>query len=226
MNSVDPFNYYKNNFLGMNYLMHKKTKLKISNAQKRILTSLHKSDSVTVSMPRQKGLSSALSLYVAWILLYDYERRIIVITDSDNTGSHFISKVRDILQKSSDFNNTKLVVDNRNRIDYDFCSVKSRTASIDALRGEGPDIVIVENAAYIKNLGELMTPMEMVFSARNCQVIMTSTFERNYPISDFFKEWIIEKRKKSKFLMRNLLLEKASKYNVIDHESCEVLNFL
>lgn len=225
INSVDPFNYYKNNFWGMNYLMHRKNNLKLNITQKEILQSLHKSSEVTIVAPRQAGVSSTFALYVSWNLLYK-EKNIGVIVNNKAEGTSFLNKVRDTLVQSDDYNSTKLVIDKRNRIDYRFSNVKIYNHPIE-FRGTAPDILIFENAAFYDNLEDfLMCALPTINSIKDKQIIMSSTMETENICEGHFKKWFLAQRRKSNFFKKNLLLEKADDSNVIYNENCEVLNFL
>jgi hypothetical protein len=107
---------------------------------------------------RQIGISTAVACYALWIMIFHRDKAILVIATKEDTAKNMVTKVR----YAYDFLPVWLRVptEEKNKLSMRFnngSQIKASTAAEDAGRSEALSLLILDEAAFIKNAEDIWT---------------------------------------------------------------------
>ena len=125
---------------------------------------------------RQLGISEVTASYAAWLMLFHRNKNILVMATKAETAKNIIKKVKMALKKLPPFLQlANITTDNRLSVELDNGSqIKAIASSADAGRSEALSLLIIDEAAFVKNLEELWTGLLPTVTAGG-NIIMLST---------------------------------------------------
>jgi hypothetical protein len=129
------------------------------NFQKQLLKDFHDYRYNVILKSRQMGISTIVSGYVAWMMLFHKEKNILVMATKQNTAIEIVDKVRDIIQSVPDFLKLATVSTN-NRTKFELSNgskIQGTPTSKDAGRGQALSLLIIDEAAFVDDMEELWT---------------------------------------------------------------------
>lgn len=153
---------------------------------------------------RQMGISEATAAYAAWLMMFHRDKNILVIATKAETAKNLVKKVRTALTKIPKWLMlADIVVDNRMSLELNNGSViKAVASSGDAGRSEALSLLIIDEAAFIKNMDELWTGLLPTVKAGG-RAIMLST--PNGVGNVFHKTYIEAETKTNEFYPTRLM---------------------
>lgn len=127
--------------------------------QKELLKDFHDHRYNVILKSRQMGISTIVSGYVAWIMLFHKEKNILVMATKQNTAIEIVDKVRDMIQSVPDFLKLATVtINNRTKFELSNGSkIQGTPTSKDAGRGQALSLLIVDEAAFVDDMDDLWT---------------------------------------------------------------------
>lgn len=125
---------------------------------------------------RQLGISEITAAFAAWFMLFHRQKNILVMATKAATAKNIVKKVRTALKRIPKWLMlAESVSDNVMSIELDNGSqIKAITTSEDAGRSEALSLLIIDEAAFVRNLEELWTGLFPTVSAGG-RVIVLST---------------------------------------------------
>jgi len=125
---------------------------------------------------RQLGISEVTASYAAWLMLFHRNKNILVMATKAETAKNIIKKVKMALKKLPPFLQlTEIVTDNRLSIELaNGSQIKAIASSDDAGRSEALSLLIIDEAAFVKNLEDLWTGLIPTVTAGG-NIIVLST---------------------------------------------------
>jgi hypothetical protein len=132
---------------------------KTFNFQKQLLNDFHDHRFNIILKARQLGISTIVSGYVAWMLMFYKEKNVLVMATKLNTAIEIVDKVKDIIESVPEWlkivsvatnNKTKFELSNGSRI-------QGTPTSKDAGRGQALSLLIVDEAAFVDDMDDLWT---------------------------------------------------------------------
>jgi len=127
--------------------------------QKQLLKDFHDHRFNVILKSRQMGISTIVSGYIAWMMLFYKEKNILVMATKLNTAIEIVEKVKDIfnsippwlqIAEISVNNKTKLELDNGSKI-------QGVPTSKDAGRGQTLSLLVLDEAAHVEEMDDLWT---------------------------------------------------------------------
>ncbi len=219
---MHPEIYYKNNFYGLDKLNFRQySLLKMEGHQKEILNLFHKSNNVSIIKSRQIGMTSILALYISYMMLYGNKKTICICNPNKKMGHNFLNRLRDMLFKiqfSLEGSSNEYYKSYKEKLYYGDCLVSavSNSKELSRVRGYSVDLLIIDEACFIKDLEEIFSTIAFATFSRRGQVITTSS---TGGISDeIFKKWHKSAEKEFYTYKRELILEK-SKNIILNNDS-------
>jgi len=106
---------------------------------------------------RQLGLSTVVSGYIAWLMLFHRDKNVLVMATKLGTASNLVKKVKYIIKSVPSWLMIATVtIDNRNSFELSNGSqIKSTATSGDAGRSEALSLLVLDEAAFIDDMQEL-----------------------------------------------------------------------
>jgi len=214
---MHPEIYYNNNFYGFDkHNRGQYSLLKLDRHQKEMLKLFHKSNNVSVIKSRQIGMTSILALYVSYMMLYSNKKSIFICTHEKQMGHYFLNRLKEILFKEPQhINRNESYKLYKDRLYYGDCLIRA-IRSPKELRAYSVDLLIVDEACFVKELEGVFNLGAFIALSRGGQVIVASS---QGGISDrTFKMWHDSVKKEFYTYKRQLILEK-SKNIILNNDS-------
>lgn len=124
---------------------------------------------------RQLGLSTVTAAYAAWMALFHKEKNILIIATKLPTAVNFIKKVKTILNSLPGWLKISPFEDTRQEIRFkNGSSVKAIPTSEDAGRSEALSLLIVDEAAFIRNFEDIWTGLYPTLSTGGSAIILST----------------------------------------------------
>ena len=125
---------------------------------------------------RQLGLSTLTAAYAVWMALYQKDKNILVIATKLSVAQNFIKKVKTMIRSLPKWLVLPTIVTNNKQL-LEFShgsSIKAIPTSDDAGRSEALSLLIIDEAAFVRNFDELWTGLYPTISTGG-RVILLST---------------------------------------------------
>jgi hypothetical protein len=125
---------------------------------------------------RQLGISTLSAAYAVWLSLFYKEQSILIIATKQKVAQNIIRKVKTILSNiPSWLYITKVVGNNKQEVEFSNGSIiKAVPTSDDAGRSEALSLLIIDEAAFIKNFDTLWTGLYSTLSTGGRAIILST----------------------------------------------------
>jgi hypothetical protein len=125
---------------------------------------------------RQLGISEITAAYACWLMLFHRDKNILVMATKSETAKNIIKKVATALKKIPKWLLlADITTDNKLSIELSNGSqIKAIATSDDAGRSEALSLLIIDEAAFIKNLDELWTGLFPTINAGGSIVVLST----------------------------------------------------
>lgn len=152
----DPI-YFIENYCYIRHPLKGLIKFKLYEFQKETIKNYIAYDRVVVNKPRQMGFSTLTAAFVAWFTLFHNDKTTLFLANKQDVAKNLLKKVKLILAKIPDWMYlADLTVNQAHYIEFsNGSSVKAVATSEDAGRSESLSLVIVDEAAIIRNFAEV-----------------------------------------------------------------------
>ena len=126
---------------------------------------------------RQQGLSVVTAGYVAWLLMFGKDERILVVANDYKGASRFVDSVKIFLDNAPKWMlPDQRLVDNQRELKFsNGCSLKAVAASPQAGRGEALTLLILDETAFIEHADSIWMGAGIALSVTGGKCIMIST---------------------------------------------------
>ena len=161
---------------------------------------------------RQQGLSVVTAGYVAWLLMFGRDERILIVANDYKGASRFVDSVKIFLDNAPTWMlPDERVVNNQRELKFsNGCSLKAVAASPQAGRGEALTLLILDETAFIDHADAIWMGAGIALSVTGGKCIMIST---PYGTGNLYhRTWISaveEKEKENKAKMDDSPYERA-----------------
>ena len=125
---------------------------------------------------RQLGISTITAAYAAWLALFHKDKQILVIATKRTTAVNFIKKVKVIITKMPKWLMlSNIVANNTQGVEFaNGSSVKAIPTSDDAGRSEALSLLIIDEAAFIKNFDDLWAGLYPTLSTGGRTILLST----------------------------------------------------
>jgi hypothetical protein len=125
---------------------------------------------------RQLGLSTVTAGYALWLALFHKEKTILVIATKLPTAMNFIRKVKGMLMNLPKWLiMPRMVAENRQQLEFSNGSwIKAIPTSEDAGRSEALSLLVVDEAAFVRNFDELWMGLYPTLSAGGRAILIST----------------------------------------------------
>jgi hypothetical protein len=125
---------------------------------------------------RQLGLSTVTAMYAVWMALFHREKNILIIATKQAVAQNIVKKVKTaIASLPSWLILPKIKTSTKTWVEFDNgSSIKSIPTSEDAGRSEALSLLIIDEAAWIRNFAELWTGLYPTLSTGGRAIILST----------------------------------------------------
>ena len=166
--------------------------------QEAVLRQFMSGDYYLINKSRQLGISTLVSAYTLWLMLFHKDKNILVLATTHDTAKNLITKVRfsyDCLPswlkiKTSEHNQTKLKLINGSQ-------VVAKAATENAARSEAVTLLVIDEAAFIDNIELTWTSAQQTLATGGQCIALSSP---NGTGNWFYKAWTKAQNKENNFI--------------------------
>ncbi len=180
--------------------------------QKDLLNDFHDHKYNIILKSRQMGISTIVSGYVAWMLMFHKEKNVLVMATKLNTAIEIVEKVKDIIDSvPSWLRISYITVNNKTKLELDNGSkIQGTPTSKDAGRGQALSLLIIDEAAHVEDMDDLWTGLlPTVSTGGRCIALSTPNGVGNW----FHKAYIDAETGANNFKTTSIPWHKHPEYN-------------
>jgi len=166
--------------------------------QEKVLNLFRNNSYCITNKSRQLGISTLVSAYSLWLMLFNKDKNILVIATKQETAKNMVTKVRFAYDNLPSWLRIKAVEDNKLSLRLlNGSQVKAVSASGDAGRSEAVSLLIIDEAAFIENIEDIFASAQQTLATGGgCIAISTPYGTGNW----FHKTWIKAQSGENKFV--------------------------
>lgn len=166
--------------------------------QEAILRQFMSGDYYLINKSRQLGISTLVSAYALWLMLFYKDKNILVLATTHDTAQNLITKVRfsyDNLPswlkvKDTEHNKTKLKLKNGSQI-------HAKAGTENAARSEAVSLLVLDEAAFIEKIEPLWTSAQQTLATGGQCIALSSP---NGTGNWFYSNWVKAQNRENKFI--------------------------
>jgi len=143
--------------------------------QEKILKQFLKGEHLVINKSRQLGISTLVSAFSLWLMLFHKDKNILVIATAQDTAKNLITKVRfsyDQLpswMRLKDTENNKLLLKLANG-----SQIQAKAATDNAARSEAVSLLVIDEAAFIDNIEPIFVSAQQTLSTGGFCIALSS----------------------------------------------------
>ena len=166
--------------------------------QEKVMKLFQKHDYSIINKSRQLGISTLVSAYSLWLMLFNRDKNVLVIATKQDTAKNMVTKVRFAYQNLPTWLKIGASEDNRLSLKLTNGSqIKAVSAAGDSGRSEAVSLLVIDEAAFIDRIEEIFTAAQQTLATGGgCVALSTPNGVGNW----FHKTYIDAQEQKNKFL--------------------------
>jgi hypothetical protein len=168
--------------------------------QEKVLQLFQENSYSIVLKSRQLGISTLGAGYSVWLMLFHQDKNILCVATKQDTAKNMVTKVKYMYDnlpswlkekdKPAEYNKLTLRLNNGSQI-------KATSASSDAGRSEAVSLLLIDEAAFINNIGEIWASAQQTLATGGgCIALSTPYGTGNW----FHKTWVAAELGENSFL--------------------------
>ena len=166
--------------------------------QEKVLRLYQKHEFCIINKSRQLGISTLVSAYSLWLMLFHRDKNVLVVATTQSTAKNLVTKVRFAYQSlptwlkigSSEDNRLSLRLVNGSQI-------KAVSGAGDATRSEAVSLLVIDEAAFIDRIEEIFTAAQQTLATGGgCIALSTPNGVGNW----FHKTYTKAQKQENSFL--------------------------
>ena len=195
--------YFINNYCRISHPMEGLIPFKTYPYQDEMLINFNDHRFNIILKARQLGLSTIVSAYVVWMMLFHRDKNVLVMATKFSTATNVVKKVKNIMKNLPDWIRiSDIKIDNRASFELSNGSqIKATSTSGDAGRSEALSLLVIDEAAHVEGLDELWTGLYPTLSTGGrCIALSTPNGVGNW----FHKTYVDATESQNDFFPSNL----------------------
>jgi len=166
--------------------------------QEVILKQFHKGDYIIINKSRQLGISTLVSCFSLWLMLFHRDKNILVLATSQDTAKNLITKVRFSYDQLPAWMRLKSTENNKLLLKFTNGSqIQAKAATDNASRSESVTLLVIDEAAFIDNIEKIYTGAQQTLATGGQCIALSSP---NGTGNWFYKEFTRAQEKKNSFI--------------------------
>jgi phage FluMu gp28-like protein len=147
---------------------------------------------------RQLGISTLSAGYSLWLMTFHKDKNILCIATKQETAKNMVTKVKFMYENLPSW--LKVEYEENNKLTLRLqngSQIKATSASSDAGRSEAVSLLIIDEAAFIENIGEIWASAQQTLATGGgCIALSTPYGTGNW----FHQTWVRAEAKENEFL--------------------------
>ena len=135
--------------------------------QEQVLVLFQKHSDSIINKSRQLGISTLVSAYSLWLMMFQKDKNILVIATKQETAKNMVTKVRFAYNNLPDWMRKIAKSTSNNQLSLSLSNgsqIKAVSAAGDAGRSEAVSLLVIDEAAFIDNIDTIYTAAKMTLA--------------------------------------------------------------
>jgi hypothetical protein len=166
--------------------------------QDKVLTLMRDNPYSIILKSRQLGISTLSAGYSLWLMLFQQDKNILCIATKQETAKNMVTKVKFMYENLPSW--LKVDAAENNKLNLRLVNgsqIKATSASSDAGRSEAVSLLLIDEAAFIDNIGEIWASAQQTLATGGgCIALSTPYGTGNW----FHQTWIRAENNENDFL--------------------------
>jgi len=147
---------------------------------------------------RQLGISTLTAGYSLWLMLFQSDKNILCIATKTDTAKNMVTKVKFMYNNLPSW--LKIIAEEDNKLSLRLTNgsqIKAVSAAGDSGRSEAVSLLIIDEAAFIDNAGEIWASAQQTLATGGGAIVLSTPFGTG---NWFHQTWIKAENKENNFL--------------------------
>jgi hypothetical protein len=166
--------------------------------QEKVLRLFQENPYSVVLKSRQLGISTLGAGYSLWLMLFHKDKNVLCIATKQDTAKNMVTKVKFMYENLPSW--LKIDAPENNKLTLRLANgsqIKATSASSDAGRSEAVSLLLIDEAAFIENIGEIWASAQQTLATGGgCIALSTPYGTGNW----FHKTWVRAENNENDFL--------------------------
>ena len=166
--------------------------------QEKVLSLFQDNPYSIILKSRQLGISTLTAGFSLWMMLFHKDKNILCIATKQDTAKNMVTKVKFMYENLPSW--LKINADENNKLTLRLANgsqIKATSAASDAGRSEAVSLLLIDEAAFIENIGEIWASAQQTLATGGgCIALSTPYGTGNW----FHQTWVRAENKENDFL--------------------------
>jgi len=147
---------------------------------------------------RQLGISTLAAGYSLWLMLFHKDKNVLCIATKQETARNMVTKVKFMFDNLPSW--LKIQAEENNKLSLRLSNgsqIKATSASSDAGRSEAVSLLIVDEAAFIEQIGEIWASAQQTLATGGGAIVLSTPYGTG---NWFHQTWVKAESKDNDFL--------------------------
>jgi hypothetical protein len=168
--------------------------------QEKVLRLFQKYPDSIINKSRQLGISTLVSAYSLWLMLFNKDKNVLVIATKQDTAKNMVTKVRFAYDNLPVWLRIGANATENNRLSLRLTNgsqIKAVSAAGDAGRSEAVSLLVIDEAAFIDNIETIYTAAKLTLATGGgCIALSTPNGMGNW----FHKTYTVAQKQENNFI--------------------------
>tara|TARA_R100000541_G_scaffold10560_3_gene18493 strand:+ start:1124 stop:2692 length:1569 start_codon:yes stop_codon:yes gene_type:complete len=145
--------------------------------QDKVLNLFKENDYSIINKSRQLGISTLCGGYSLWLMLFHKDKNILCIATKQETARNMVTKVKFMYENLPSWLKIKAEENNKLSLRLNNGSqIKATSASSDAGRSEAVSLLLVDEAAFIDQIGEIWASAQQTLATGGGAIVLSTPY--------------------------------------------------
>jgi len=167
--------YFMRQFCYIQHPLKGKIKFDLYDFQEESLTTLQNNRYNVILKSRQLGISTLSAGYALWSMLFNEDFNVLVIATTQDVAKNLVSKVQIMNENLPSWLKTQIVTNNKLSLKFaNGSEIKAISSSSTGARSEALSLLIVDEAAFIRNIEEIWVASQSTLSTGGGAIVLST----------------------------------------------------
>ena len=166
--------------------------------QEKVLNLFNDNPYSIILKSRQLGISTLSAGYSLWLMLFHKDKNILCIATKQETARNMVTKVKFMYDNLPSW--LKITAPENNKLSLRLSNgsqIKATSAASDAGRSEAVSLLIIDEAAFIDNIGEIWASAQQTLATGGGAIVLSTPYGTG---NWFHKTWVSAENQENDFL--------------------------
>ena len=166
--------------------------------QEKVLGCFENNDYSIINKSRQLGISTLCAGYSLWLMLFHKDKNVLCIATKQETARNMVTKVKFMFDNLPSW--LKITAEENNKLSLRLkngSQIKATSASSDAGRSEAVSLLLIDEAAFIEQIGEIWASAQQTLATGGGAIVLSTPYGTG---NWFHKTFVSAESKENDFL--------------------------